>query len=111
MTAQNIASDGKRPGAAGSDAFKIVLGLLAGALWIIWQAIRAALLALLLILEPIVALLLSALALLLTLTALFWKLASNRPDFPFFLVLGAGLACFFALAFYRGLIHLLSALR
>lgn len=89
----------------------IALGLLAGALLLLWQAVRATLLALLSILEPVVALILSALALLLTLTAFFWKLASNRPDFPFFLVLGAGLTCFFALALYRGLIHLLSGRR
>jgi hypothetical protein len=89
----------------------MLLGLLAGVLWLIWQAIRGTLFALLVILEPIVGLVLSALALLLTLTALFWKLASNRPDFPFFLVLGASLACFFALTLYRGLIHLLTAAR
>ncbi|HJS92170.1 MAG TPA: hypothetical protein VJ738_19545 [Steroidobacteraceae bacterium] len=89
----------------------IALGLLAGVFWLIWQAVRATLLALLTILEPIVALILSALALLLTLTAFFWKLVSNRPDFPFFLVLGAGLTCFFALALYRGLIHVLSGRR
>ena len=89
----------------------ILLGLLAGALWLIWQAIRSTLLALLLILEPIVGLILCALALLLTLTAFFWKFASNRPDFPFFLVLGSGLACFFALCLYQGLIQLLARLR
>ncbi|MGH8290552.1 MAG: hypothetical protein ACREV7_16295 [Steroidobacteraceae bacterium] len=92
-------------------AVKILLGLLAGALWLMWQAVRSTLLGLLTILEPVVALILSALALLLTLTAFFWKLASNRPDFPFFLVLGAGLACFFALALYRGIIDVLSGRR
>jgi hypothetical protein len=89
----------------------ILLGLLAGALWIIWQAVRSTLLAFLVILEPIVGILLSALALLLTLTAFLWKFASDRPDFPFFLVLGSALACFLALALYRGLIQLLSARR
>lgn len=89
----------------------ILLGLLAGILWVLWQAIRSTLLAFLLILEPIVGLILSALALLLTLTAFFWKFASNRPDFPFFLVLGSGLACFFALCLYQGLIQLLARLR
>lgn len=89
----------------------ILLGLLAGVLWVIWQAIRSTLLAFLLILEPIVGLILSALALLLTLTAFFWKFASNRPDFPFFTVLGSGLTCFFALCLYQGLIQLLARLR
>lgn len=94
-----------------NDSRAILLGLLAGVLWVIWQAIRSTVLALLLILEPIVGLILSALALLLTLTAFFWKLASNRPDFPFFLVLGSALGCFFALVLYRGLIELLVRLR
>lgn len=89
----------------------ILLGVLAGILWVIWQAIRSTLLAFLLILEPIVGLILTALALLLTLTAFFWKFASDRPDFPFFLVLGSALACFFALVLYRGLIELLARLR
>jgi hypothetical protein len=89
----------------------ILVGLLAGVLWVIWQAMRSTLLAFLLILEPIVGILLTALALLLTLTAFLWKFASDRPDFPFFLVLGSALACFFALALYRGLIQLLSARR
>ena len=89
----------------------ILLGLIVGVLWLIWQAIRSTVLALFLILEPLVGLTLSALALLLTLTAFFWKLASNRPDFPFFLVLGSALACFFALVLYRGLIQLLVKLR
>jgi hypothetical protein len=93
------------------DSRAILLGVLAGVLWVIWQAIRSTVLALLLILEPIVGLVLSALALLLTLTAFFWKLASSRPDFPFFLVLGSALACFFALVLYRGLIQLLVRLR
>lgn len=89
----------------------ILLGLAAGVFWLVWQAIRSTLLALLVILEPVVALILSALALVLTVTAFFWKLASNRPDFPFLLVLGAALGCFFGLALYRGLIHVLSSLR
>lgn len=94
-----------------NDSRAILLGMLAGVLWVIWQAIRSTVLALLLILEPIVGLTLSALALLLTLTAFFWKLASNRPDFPFLLVLGSALGCFFVLVLYRGLIQLLVRLR
>lgn len=108
MIAQQVAADIDRKRRADGDAFKILLGLAAGVFWILWQAVRSMLLAVLLILEPIIALVLNALALLGTLTAFFWKFASSRSDFPFFLVLGASLACFFALALYRGLIHLLS---
>jgi len=106
-----IANDGGGKFHLDEDTRAILLGVLAGVLWVIWQAIRSTLLALLLILEPIVGLILCALALLLTLTAFFWKFASNRPDFPFFLVLGSGLACFFALCLYQGLIQLLARLR
>ena len=107
MIAQSTTSEANRKG----DALEILLGIAAGLFWILWQAVRAMLLALILILEPIIALVLSALALLLTLTALLWKFASDRPDFPFFLILGRAFACFFALALYRGLIRLLSARR
>jgi hypothetical protein len=108
---KNTANDGDGKFHLDEDSRAILLGVLAGVLWVIWQAIRSTVLALLLILEPVVGLTLSALALLLTLTAFFWKLASNRPDFPFFLVLGSGLGCFFALVLYRGLIQLLARLR
>ena len=86
----------------------MALGVLAGILWLIWQAIRLPLLALLKILEPIVSTLLAAAALLGTLTALFWKLASNRPEFPFFGVLALSVGCFLLLTLYHGAIRLLS---
>jgi hypothetical protein len=84
------------------------LGVLAGLLWLIWQAIRLPVLAFLMILEPIVSTVLVAAALLGTLTAFFWKLASDRPDFPFFGVLALSLGCFFLLTLYHGAIRLLS---
>jgi hypothetical protein len=86
----------------------IATGALAGVLWLIWQAIRVPVLAFLLILEPIVSTLLAAAALLGTLTAIFWKLASNRADFPFFGVLALSLGCFLLLAVYHAAIRLLS---
>jgi hypothetical protein len=86
----------------------MTLGVLAGLLWLAWQAVRVPVLALLTILEPIVSTVLVAAALLGTLTALFWKLASNRPDFPFLGVLGLSLGCFLLLSLYHGLIHFLS---
>jgi hypothetical protein len=86
----------------------ITLGLLAGLLWIIWQAIRVPVLALFLILEPIVSTLLVAAALLGTLTAIFWKLTWDRPGFPFFGVLALSVGCFLLLTLYHGVIRLLS---
>jgi len=86
----------------------IALGLLAGLLWLAWQAIRVPVLALLMILEPIVSTLLVAAALLGTVTALFWKLAANRPDFPFFGVLALSVGCFLLATLYHGAIRLLS---
>ena len=85
-------------------------GALAGLLWLIWQAIRIPALALLTILEPIVSTVLVAAALLGTLTAIFWKLASNRPDFPFLGVLALSVGCFLLLTLYHGAIRLLSGI-
>jgi len=87
----------------------LALGVLAGALWLIWQAIRLSLLAVLKILEPIVSTVLAAAALLGVFTALFWKLASDRPHFPFFGVLGLSVGCFLLLTLYQGAIRLLSS--
>jgi hypothetical protein len=84
------------------------LGVLAGLLWLSWQAIRLPALALLMILEPIVSTVLIATALLGAFTAIFWKLASDRPDLPFFGVLALSVGCFFLLALYHGAIRLLS---
>lgn len=85
----------------------IGLGLIAGLLWLIWQAIRVPVLALLMLLEPIVSTILVALAFLGTFTAFFWKLASSRPDFPFFGVLGLSLGCFLVLTLYHAAIRCL----
>jgi hypothetical protein len=86
----------------------VTLGVLAGLLWLIWQAIRVPVLALLMILEPIVSTVLVAAALLGTLTALFWRLASDRSDFPFVGVLALSVGCFLLLTLYHGAIRLLS---
>jgi hypothetical protein len=86
----------------------MALGVLAGLLWLSWQAIRLPVLALLMILEPIISTVLVAAALLGTLTAIFWKLASDRPDFPFFGVLALSVGCFLLLTLYHGVIQLLS---
>ena len=88
----------------------MALGVLAGLLWLIWQAIRVPALALLMILEPIISTVLVAAALLGTLTAIFWKLASNRPDFPFLGALALSVGCFLLLTLYHGAMRLLSGI-
>ena len=85
----------------------IAFACLAVTLWLAWQAIRLPLLAFLVILEPIVCFLLSALALLITLTALFWAFA-QPARFPFWTVLAGSLACVLALALYHSLMRVLS---
>ncbi|HJS89829.1 MAG TPA: hypothetical protein VJ738_07670 [Steroidobacteraceae bacterium] len=76
--------------------------------WLLWQCVRVPALLLLAILEPVVSFVLSALALLGVLTALFWKLV-GPPNFPFFLVLGISLGFEFALVLYYALLRLLGA--
>lgn len=77
-------------------------------LWLLWQCIRVPAFLLLSILEPLVSLVLSALALLGVLTAFFWKFV-GPPHFPFFLVLGVSLGFEFALVLYHALLRLLGA--
>lgn len=86
---------------------RIALGILAAIFWLAWQAIRIPVLTLLVMFEPIVNFTLSALALLVALTAIFWKLADPKP-FPFWTVLAASLACVLALALYHALIRVLA---
>ena len=86
----------------------ITLGFLAALFWLAWQAIRLPILALLVTLEPIMDFVLSTLALLIALTALFWKVADPRPGFPFWTILAASLACVLLLSLYHALIRLLS---
>jgi len=72
-----------------------------------WDVVRLPALTLLVILEPLVQFLLSACALLLALTAIFFKLFMHRPDFPFWGMLALSVGCVWALALYYALIRLL----
>lgn len=72
-----------------------------------WDAVRLPALTLLAILEPLVAFFFSACALLLTLTAIFFKVFTHRPDFPFWGMLAMSVGCVWALALYYALIRLL----
>ncbi len=94
------------PGPAAGGA-RIGLGILAAIVWLGWQAIRLPVLTFLVLFEPIVNFTLSALALLVALTATFWKLTDPKP-FPFWTVLAASLACVLALALYHALIRALA---
>ena len=75
---------------------------------ILWQLIRLPVLAFLIILEPLVSFFLSACALIGVLCAFFFKLTSNRPDFPFWGMLAGSLGCVALLAVYHGVIRLFS---
>ena len=65
-----------------SVAAKVALGIL----WIVWHAVRIAVLALLLILEPVVTLVLWGAALLGVLTSVLFEFPGATPDFPFTLM-------------------------
>jgi len=82
-------------------------GILGAMLWLVWQPVRFSALALLVILEPIVRFVLSASALLVLLTALFFKATLNRPDFPFLGMIAGAIGCVALLALYYGLMRLL----
>ena len=83
-------------------------GILAALGWLLWQAIRWPILALLIVLEPLVRVALGLFALLGTLTALFWRIAVDPPGFPFFTILAISLACIPALAMYYLVLRLLA---
>ena len=80
-----------------------------GLLWLLWQGIRWPLFALLVVLEPVIRLALSAFALLGTLTAFLFRFAVHRPSFPFWGMLGVSLSCVGLLALYYAGIRVLSA--
>lgn len=65
-----------------------------------WRVMRLAVFALLVLLEPLVRITLCGLAFLGLLTALFIRLAANRPDFPFWGTLGLSAGCLLLLAVY-----------
>jgi len=81
--------------------------LVRSTLWVGWQCIRLPLFLFLLVLEPVVTLVLGALALLGVLTALFWKFF-GPPNFPFLLMLSISLGLEVALIVYHKLLRLLA---
>ena len=94
------------PASTRVDNRRVAGDLFRGALWLLWQCIRLPLLLLLVTLEPVVNLVLGALALLGILTAIFWELV-GPPGFPFFLVLTIALGFQFVLLLYHALLRFL----
>ena len=76
--------------------------------WLVWQAVRWPVLALLVVLEPVVRIGLAGFALIGTLIAFFFEFLIARPDFPFLGMLAVSLGAYGVLALYYGLIRLLS---
>jgi len=83
------------------------LTALALTVWLLWQPVRLPALTLLVILEPIVRFVLSVSALLVLLTALFFKATLDRPDFPFWGMVAGALGCVLLLSLYYGVMRLL----
>lgn len=74
MTIANFSASAENKPISAGDLGRCIL-------WLLWQCLRVPAVLLLVILEPVVSFVLSALALLGVLTALFWKLA-GPPHFP-----------------------------
>ena len=83
----------------------LILGLFSA---LLWQTIQLPILTLLVLFEPLVNFAFSAVALIVALSALFWKLADPNHGFPFWRVLASSLACVLLLALYHAVIRLLS---
>jgi hypothetical protein len=75
--------------------------------WLLWQVVRLPIFTLLVILEPVVRVLLGALALLGVLTALVLKLA-GALHLPFLGMVAASVGCGLLLAGYSALLRVLS---
>src|SRR5205823_11958950 len=80
-----------------------------GVLWVIWAVIRLPILALLVILEPLIRVLLAGSALLITLTAFFYKLVMPHAPVPFSGMLGLAVGCVMFLSLCYPLLCFLSA--
>lgn len=79
-----------------------------GALRLVWHTIRLPALALLATMEPLVCRLLSLVAMLGVLTALFWQFVVKPPHFPFWIVLGVSVGIALLQVPYYLLIRLFS---
>jgi hypothetical protein len=78
------------------------------ALRVAWHSIRLPILAVLVVLEPFVCVVLSALTVLGILSALFNRFLLRLPHFPFWMMLGVSVGCATLLLMYYGIIRILS---
>lgn len=88
-----------------------VRSMIATGVWFLWQAIRLPLLTLLVLLEPVVRWVLSTIALLSLLTAIFWALLGPRPGLSLGPFLGVTLGSMALLMLYHALIRLFASTR
>lgn len=79
-----------------------------GVVAIVWAIVRVPVYALLLVLEPVVGTALCLIGLLLVITAFFFRFATSVPQFPFWGMLGSGIACMMLLMLYHWLIRVFS---
>jgi hypothetical protein len=79
-----------------------------GTLWVGWQAVRLLILSFFVVLEPIIRVLFSGLAMLGVLMAFLFEFSGAAPDFPFWQTLAISSACVVVLVAYYWAIRLLS---
>lgn len=75
-----------------------------GLLWLLWQVVRLPVLAVLLVLEPLVSLVLTAFGFLGIVVALILKFSGDLPHFPFWLMMGFSIGAILLLMAYHALI-------
>ena len=78
------------------------------ALRVAWHSVRVPALAVLVVLEPFVSVILSALTVLGIFSALFNRFLLHLPHFPFWAMLGVSVGCATLLMLYYGIIRILS---
>ena len=75
-----------------------------GLLWLLWQVVRLPVLAVLLVLEPLVSLVLTAFGFLGIVVALILKFSGDLPHFPFWLMMAFSVGAILLLMAYHALI-------
>lgn len=79
-----------------------------GVLWILWQAVRLPLLAVLLVLEPLISLVLTAFGFLGIVVAVILKFSGDLPHFPFWTMMAFSVGAILLLMVYHALIGIFS---
>ena len=79
-----------------------------GVLWTLWQIVRLPVLAVLLVLEPFVSLILTAVGFLGIVVAVILKVSHDLPHFPFWTMMGFSVGALLLQMAYHALIGILS---